>query len=616
MRNKLILWITVLMLVCTSVYAFDYFTYRMNFPPGTARTHVQEMTFTGNLTITLPTSFSFSSSTSAYTTSGSNYTWQSNTSTTINYTIQSSGSCVEDTIYKSKIYNNGTFVDEFIYLCISDSKVADYKIEYGHGCGNYLSNDELYISNESVTLFNLVRVWNIGGYLQPDEDAYNAEIDCVYERYPVRTYGRVEVGYETNQVNGSFHWDKIIGGYWFRIGVISQDVSGKSIGDFYNVGCTELTYDFKHERVVAPFTNYSVEVRSTAPLSMTSNTSGSKEIITITNTEDYPIYNLVLDFIVDGFVETNYVPKLAQGETLTYYTDSGTNATISFVPSWYRNCFTPVYYQQTLSNVSNITINNPPVSTNIPSFAWAENTSNDDAFDLDNYFTDPESDPMTYNYSGNVNINITINPTTHSVSFSQPSNWTGIEYVVFSAEDGNSTTYSNNITLVVYPANATVQNVTIIQNVTNVTIISGGGGGGGGGIREIYIPIEPEMVCREIWLCTDWSTCSYEGYKERTCTDVSNCTTAMYKPVTVENCSYNGSAMIDDSVGVGKPEEEIPTEIGIEEEDGFLARCKSCSYIPYVIFALLIIIVIFLIIPEKEKQKAINEVSKWKKEKS
>lgn len=616
MRSKSLLWllfaVALISSTAYSAYAFDYFTYRMNFPPGTARSHIQEITFEGNFTMTLPSGFSFTSSTDSYTASGSNYTWQSNTSTTINYTIQSPSNCAEDTIYTSELYNNGTLVDEFIYACVYDNKVVDYKIEYGHGCGNYLSNDELFISNETVSLFNLIRVWNIGGYLDPDEDALNANIDCSFERYPVRTYGRVEITYEPSRVDGSFHWDKIIGGYWFRIGVLSQEISGKSIGDTYDVNCTELTYDFKHERVAAAFPDYSVEVRTTTPLIMNITPSGSTDIITITNIEDYPIYNVVLDLKINGYIETNYVPKLDSGETLTYYADPGTNTTVSFVPSWYKNCFTPVYYQQTLTNVSNITLNSPPSSSNIPSDAWAENTSYPNAFDLDNYFSDADNDTLTYNYAGNTNINITINPTTHNVSFSQPDNWTGIEYVVFSADDGNDTTYSNNITLVVYPANATTQNITIIQNVTNVTIISGGGGGGGSTIREIpvYISIESELECREIWLCTYWSECSLEGYKERNCIDTNNCTTALYKPVTLENCTYGeGAAEIDDEMMAGRPEEEMPVEAGSEKE-GFLERCKACGYVPYIILILTAIIIIFLMIPEKEKHKSKKEVSK------
>lgn len=603
MKDKIILWIIITITVLSSVSAFEYFTYRMNFPLSESREHIQEITFKGNLTITIPSGFSFDSSTSAYTASGSNYTWISANKTTINYTISSPNSCTENTVYKSQLYNNGTFIDEFIYVCIPDSKVVDYKIEYGHGCANYLSDNELYISNETATLFNLLRVWNIGSFLEPDEDIHDANAVCYYEKYPVRTYGRVDVDYETDKITGTFHWDYITGGYWFRIGVLSQDVSGKSVGEFYDVNCTELSYDFEHQRVTSPFQNYSVEIRSIQPLARNSAVQGSKEVVTIQNIEKYAIYNLVLDFIVDGYVETNYVPKLAPGETLVYYADPGTNATVNFVPSWYKNCFTPVYYQQILSNTTNVSINNPPEYNQIPSQAWLENTNNSNVFDLDDYFSDPENNTLTYSYNGTENITVTIDGN-NEVSFSPDANWTGIEYVVFSADDGTSTTYSNNITLVVYPFNATV-----IQNVTNVTVVKSGGGSK---TRYVYVPAEEEdEECREIWLCDEWSQCSPEGIRRRTCEDINNCSTEKYKPDEIENCIYGGGNLTSgDSMGVGRPEEEKPMDTGregVEEDSEDKDICRPCRSIPLIIAILMIILIVFLLFPEREEKSKLKK---------
>jgi len=121
-RNKPFLWIIIAFAMigftALAASAFDYFTYRMNFEPGSSESHIQQMTFSGNLTITLPSGFSFVGSTAGYTTSGSNYTWQSAGETTINYTISSPSSCNESDIYRSKIYNNGTLIDEFVYVYV------------------------------------------------------------------------------------------------------------------------------------------------------------------------------------------------------------------------------------------------------------------------------------------------------------------------------------------------------------------------------------------------------------------------------------------------------------------------------------------------------------------
>lgn len=600
MENKSLLWLALFAAMVAgtacAASAIDYFTYRMNFPPGESRYHEQQINFTGNLTITLPAGFTFVSSTLNYTTSGSNYIWQANGTATLNYTIQSPGTCTEGDVYKSGIYNNGTFIDDFVYVCINDTKIVDYKVEFGHGCGNYLSQNEPYIPNETSTLFNLVRVWNIGNYLDPDEDAYNANIVCYYEDYPVRTYGRVEVGYEDSGINGSFLWDKIYGGYWFRIGVLSQDVSGKSVGDLYSVNCTELTYDFSHQRVVASFPNYSLEARSTEPLSRNATVYGAKEVITLTNSEEYPIYDLILNFVVDGYIETNRLARLGPGETVTFYADTGSNVTVDFIPSWERHCFSPTYYTQVLTNVT-AAVNNPPVSTDIPSQAWVQNTSNDNAFDLDNYFSDPENDTLTYTYSGPVNINATINPATNEVSFSQPSNFTGIEYVVFCADDGNSTTCSNNVTLVVYPSNATGNVTTVTKTVYK----------GGGGSRKVYIyvPVNvteelPVGACREMWYCEEWSKCLPEGFMNRTCIDINDCGTTFFKPPVKIGCEYI------------PPFEEMPVEPEIEKPEPV---CELCLIIPLVL-TLLFILLVILIFTEKKNKKQKNEVhKKWQKEK-
>ena len=577
--KKSLLWLIIgFAMIGFTAYAasaFDYFTYRMNFEPGISENHVQEMTFSGNLTITLPSGFSFAGSTQGYTISGSNYTWQ-NSTTRINYTISSPASCIEGDIYRSNIYNNGSLMDEFVYVCIDDTKIVDYKVEYGHGCGNYLAQDEPYISNESAALFNLVRVWNIGNYLDPDEDAENAAITCFYENYPVRTYGRVDVGYG-NGINGTFDWDIIYGGYWFRIGVLSQEVSGKSVGDVYGVNCTELTYDFSHQRVVASFPNYTLSVRSAEPLSKNASVAGAKELVTIKNIEQYPIYNVYLDYVINDVAESYFISKLDAGETATYYADTNSNTIVSFVPSWQRHCFAPVYYQQILTDVSNISANQCPSTTNILSQAWAENTSNINALDLDDYFTDPENSSLTYNYTGTSSINVTINSTTNAVSFSQPENFTGIEYLVFSADDGNCTTNSNNITLVVYPTNGTIENVTTIVEVRS---------GGGRRTVYVYVPVNvtPEEECREIWLCSEWSECSDERIKERDCEDANSCRTQAYMPSIFEECIAE------------EPEVEEPEMIPpVEEEPA--AVCRICSVAPFILI-LLFILFIFLVLPE------------------
>lgn len=367
---RLLLFLIVFLMVAfgiASAHALDYyFTDRMNFPPGEARVHNQTITAGGNITITLPSGFTFLSSSRAYSQSGSNYSWNISSPTNFTYLIQSPPNCAEGTIYKSGIYENSSLSAEFVYVCVPDSKIVDFKVEYGHGCGNYL--DYLYISTEPATLFNLLRVWNIGHYLTPDEDATDAAITCTYPDFTVRTYGRAEVDYFTGGVSAGFLWEYIEGGYWFRIGVISQDVLGLSVGDTYNVSCTELRYQFEHEQVIAPFSNYSIEIRSPEPFTITfENISGSASTakVTINNTEKYPVFDIFFDRVVNGFQLTERLIQLNPGESVSYEIDKGTeyNFTVHFMPPWQKNCWSDYYSAQSFNYSEAIVDANPPLVT-------------------------------------------------------------------------------------------------------------------------------------------------------------------------------------------------------------------------------------------------------------
>jgi hypothetical protein len=223
-----------------------------------------------------------------------------------------------------------------------------------------------------------------------------------------------------------------------------------------------------------------------------------------------------------------------------------------------------------------------------------QNSSNDNAFDLDNYFTDPGNNTLTYNYSGPVNINVTINPTTNVVSFSQSSNWTGIEYVVFNASNGNCSSDSNNITLVVYPSNATA-NVT--QTITEYVYISGGK-------KKVYIYVNvtqnvtqnvSEPLCRELWRCTDWSECYSEDkyyFRNRTCEELNKCPAPLFGPPVKELCDADCPTC---------PVIEKPTPIPPEiEKPGKV--CRPCVIIPFIL-TLMLIILLILIFTEKKQEK-------------
>ncbi|MFH1440653.1 MAG: hypothetical protein ABIH18_01220, partial [Candidatus Omnitrophota bacterium] len=115
---------------------------------------------------------------------------------------------------------------------------------------------------------------------------------------------------------------------------------------------------------------------------------------------------------------------------------------------------------------------NPPVlKENIPYQTWAIDSSKENAFDLDDYFTCPDGtvgvspDDYAIKFSalGNSKINITIDPDTHEVSFSSMQGWSGVEKVYFIATDteGNSI-QSNEVVLQVSAAVGELTNKPII----------------------------------------------------------------------------------------------------------------------------------------------------------
>ncbi|MBT4114521.1 hypothetical protein HOD83_00115 [Candidatus Woesearchaeota archaeon] len=89
----------------------------------------------------------------------------------------------------------------------------------------------------------------------------------------------------------------------------------------------------------------------------------------------------------------------------------------------------------------NVTENTAPTANvTIPNMTWPEDTVNN-SYDLDDYFNDTENDTLSYTYSGNTNIAISI--ASGVATLTPTSNWNGTETITFTASDGIDTTNSN-----------------------------------------------------------------------------------------------------------------------------------------------------------------------------
>ncbi|MBD3319220.1 hypothetical protein GF342_04900 [Candidatus Woesearchaeota archaeon] len=433
-----------LVLLIPAATALDYFADPMNFPPGTSRTHLQNITYTGSsLSIMVPSGFTITNHTGGGSVSGQNLSYGSGTNKDISFTLSSPSNCTVGR-YLAPIYVSGTKQAEFTFVCIPDTSVVDCKVEYGHGDANYL--DELYISDETVTLFNLLRVWNIGHYLSPNEAAVNATAECRYPDFPVRTYGRVEIEHYSSFVKGTFLWSLIESGYWFRIGVVAQEVGGMSVGSTYDVSCDNLTYEFSHHRVRAPVQTCDLEVRSQIPFVFSvTNYSSTKKLYTVTNSESYSICSVYIDRELDGQTDTLYYPYLDVGDQVTFLADANAtrNATVHFIPSWYCNSRNPKIYAQTvLASSSNL----PPILAFISNQTAVANT----LFTYQVIATDPESQSLTYADNSSLFV---INPSTGLINVTFNASQVGNYSINITVSDIFSATDSQVFYLEILPPN-------------------------------------------------------------------------------------------------------------------------------------------------------------------
>jgi len=149
--------------------------------------------------------------------------------------------------------------------------------------------------------------------------------------------------------------------------------------------------------------------------------------------------------------------------------------------------------------------------------AWFEDSSLPDAFNLSGCFNDPLGHSLSFRARGNSSINVSISAN-GMVNLSSPANWSGEEYVIFNASDGNRSAVTNNITLTVSPVPDCGDSVcesgetctSCSYDCGACSSSSGGGGGGGGGASQNSTD----------WVCGEWSEC-LNGKQNQICTHVS-----------------------------------------------------------------------------------------------
>lgn len=184
---------------------------------------------------------------------------------------------------------------------------------------------------------------------------------------------------------------------------------------------------------------------------------------------------------------------------------------------------------------------------------WNEDESIQNAYNLNDCFTDPLNETLNYTATGNTSISITISNTS-AVSLSAPTDWHGSETIVFRAQASNRTAQTNNIVL-------TVENVPDCgddvcessETCTSCEVDCGecalppsSGGSGGGG--AIFIPSEggqEENLTEEL--------------EEEPTQNITSNQTLNWSNATVINLNANNEANTtpaNTSTTINSPEEE------------------------------------------------------------
>jgi hypothetical protein len=142
---------------------------------------------------------------------------------------------------------------------------------------------------------------------------------------------------------------------------------------------------------------------------------------------------------------------------------SGSPPSVTYTPNLNYNgadSFTfKAYDGQAYSNVATVSItvtpvNDPPVVGNIPDVTFPEDGS-DSSIDLDDYVSDVDNTDaeMTWTFTGDVNIIVSIDSGTRVVTFTAPTNWFGQETITFRATDPSGLWDEDATTVTVTPVN-------------------------------------------------------------------------------------------------------------------------------------------------------------------
>jgi len=347
----LLILLAILILCSHFISGYDYYGGPMNFPPNESRFHTMNINITGNISIEIPSEFNVTDSGGGTYDSGRlNFTNNTGVST---FTVSSPSNCSNGDLYYFRIYQNNNLYGTWIFQCIYDEEVVDSKVEIGHGDWCYLDSDR-YIDNDEL-IFSIIRVWPVGNDIY-NEVAKDVTFNCTYPGYRMRTTdSKMEFEINNNYTLGKAYLDEMEGISLFRIWVNSQYINDKSIGDWYNITCTNMTFEYDHTFVRAVPKPITLKVRDRYPFNVTTSldSSNNKITYTIKNIEQYQVRDINLEWELNNYILVEKLHDLEPNETVKYdvYLEGTDNITltIKYTPEWYFNCRDYKYLEQTFT---------------------------------------------------------------------------------------------------------------------------------------------------------------------------------------------------------------------------------------------------------------------------
>lgn len=179
--------------------------------------------------------------------------------------------------------------------------------------------------------------------------------------------------------------------------------------------------------------------------------------------------------------------------SFTNYTTNYTNANGSIILEDANRYIQYRFFMTTNNSISTPVVEEVVIRYGIGDYVGPENVDLLNWIDLDDFFTDLDTDDtLTYTASSVADVTITIDSDgTVDLDPSPDSGTFGSRTVTFFASDGAVNVSSNNVTL-------TFTDVTESSTTTTTTTTSGGGGGGGGGggsntrvrLQNVFVPEE------------------------------------------------------------------------------------------------------------------------------